>query len=184
MDSKNTEKHAIPSHCVEHMHAPCSGRTVDAAMCVMNSLPVVSISSYAPPAHRRASGAASGGALGRSAPPRAARARAPRPPLFLSPLHGKIASFSYPPYAPATSVRLRRRRRRCRRRPASGSCRRHQGRRHQEHRHRRWSCRLHQRFRHRRWTLRTAVRSHSRPHLPHYLHLRLRRCLRRWSRCR
>ena len=90
MESYDTEKHTIPSHCVEHMHAQCSGRSVDAAMCVMKSLPVVSISSYAPPAHRRASGAASGGALGRSAPPRAARAR---PPLFLSPQHGKIAVF-------------------------------------------------------------------------------------------
>ena len=89
MDSYNTEKRAIPSHCVEHMHAPCSGRTVDAAMCVMNSLPVASISSYAPPAHRRASGAASGGALGRSAPPRAARA----PPFSFLPNTEKLPHF-------------------------------------------------------------------------------------------
>ena len=89
MDSYNTEKHAIPSHCVEHMHAPCSGRSVDAAMCVMKSLPVVSISSYAPPAHCRASGAASGGALGRSAPPRAARA----PPFSFLPNTEKLPLF-------------------------------------------------------------------------------------------
>ena len=103
MDSYNTEKHAIPSHCVEHMHAPCSGRSVDVAMCVMKSLPVVSISSYAPPAHCRASGAASGGALGRSAPPRAARAppfsflpNTEKLPLFLehSPGTGELANFS------------------------------------------------------------------------------------------
>jgi hypothetical protein len=79
MDSYNTEKHAIPSHCVEHMHAPCSGRSVDAAMCVMKSLPVVSISSYAPPAHCRASGAASGGALEGAPRPRALRAPPPFP---------------------------------------------------------------------------------------------------------
>jgi hypothetical protein len=89
MDSYNTEKHAIPSHCVEHMHVPCSGRSVDAAMCVMKSLPVVSISSYAPPAHCRASGAASGGALGRSAPPRAARA----PPFSFLPNTEKLPLF-------------------------------------------------------------------------------------------
>ena len=89
MDSKNTEKHAITSHCVEHMHAPCSGRSVDAAMCVMKSLPVVSISSYAPPAHCRASGAASGGALGRSAPPRAARA----PPFSFLPNTEKLVLY-------------------------------------------------------------------------------------------
>ena len=65
------------------------------AMCVMKSLPVVSIvlriSTYAPPAHRRAS------ALRRRLwrHPRALRAPAParsaRPPLFLSPQRGKMA---------------------------------------------------------------------------------------------
>ena len=62
---------------------------VDEAICVLKSLPVVSISVYAPPAHRRASGAASGGALGRSAPPRAARA----PPFLLSPTAEKLPLF-------------------------------------------------------------------------------------------
>ena len=59
-------------------------------MCVMKSLPVVSISSYAPPAHCRASGAASGGALGRSAPPRAARA----PPFSFLPNTEKLPHFA------------------------------------------------------------------------------------------
>ena len=54
---------------------------VDEAICVLKSLPVVSLGIYAPPAHRRASGAAYGAALGRCAPPRAARA----PPFPLSP---------------------------------------------------------------------------------------------------
>ena len=67
-----------------------SGTCGKCEMCVMKSLPVVSISSYAPPAHCRASGAASGGALGRSAPPRAARA----PPFSFLPNTEKLPFFS------------------------------------------------------------------------------------------
>ena len=69
-----------------------SGTCGKCEMCVMKSLPVVSISSYvtyAPPAHCRASGAASGGALGRSAPPRAARA----PPFSFLPNTEKLPIF-------------------------------------------------------------------------------------------
>ena len=56
---------------------------------MLKSLPVVSLSIYAPPAHRRASGAASGAALGRCAPPRAARA----PPFPFLPNTEKLPIF-------------------------------------------------------------------------------------------
>jgi hypothetical protein len=77
---------AVLSTCMHHrLDQVC----VDVAMCVMKSLPFVSISTYAPLAHRRASGAASGGALGRSAPPRAARA----PPFSFLPNTEKLPYF-------------------------------------------------------------------------------------------
>ena len=77
---------AVLSTCMHHqLEQVC----VDVAMCVMKSLPFVSISTYAPPAHRRASGAASGGAVGRSAPPRAARA----PPFSFLPNTEKLPLF-------------------------------------------------------------------------------------------
>ena len=66
----NRQNHREPSHTVRDP----LGLWVDEAICVLKSLPVVSLSIYAPPAHRRASGAASGATLGRCAPPRAARA--------------------------------------------------------------------------------------------------------------
>jgi hypothetical protein len=78
---------AVLSTCMHHqLEQVCC---VDVAMCVMKSLPFVSISTYAPPAHRRASGAASGGAVGRSAPPRAARA----PPFSFLPNTEKLPLF-------------------------------------------------------------------------------------------